>query len=1028
MPRSFSLSARRPEPGLQRRLPGSDSRDLRRWSYLLAIAGLLLASIAVVLVPSMARAQETAVISEAGLAALHPRSIGPAVTGGRITDIDADPSDPSTLYVATASGGIWKSINKGHTWTRLFADQPVATFGAVTIAPSDPRILYAGTGEQNNRQSTSWGNGVYRSDDGGERWRHLGLVGTRHVGEIVVHPDNPDVAYVAGLGNLWAPGEERGVFRTTDGGESWDKVLYLDEYTGAVDLAMDPSDPSVLYAGMYARLRKAWGFNGGGPNGGIYKTTDGGENWEKLEGGLPTGDVGRIGIAVAPSAPNVVVALVEAPNPPSPEAERGGREAPFGGRGGRDPGDTGTWRSEDGGLTWEKMSDQDQRPMYYSHIFIDPNDPDLIYSASTNSVKSEDGGRNWIDIAAQPTYDVGVHLDMHAMWLDPADPDHFYLGGDGGLHETYDGGASYRKINNFPIGQFYAIDVDMRDPYWIYGGMQDNHSWMGPSETRRFDGILNDDWQQIGFSDGMYQQVDRAGPRYVYSSATQGSYTRVDVISGTKRPIGPTPPEGERYSFDWTSPGLASMHREGLFYMGGDRLFISRDFGDTFEATEEMGRGIDLSRRELMGVPTDEVYISRDDGVGGFGVITTLAESPLDLNVLWIGTDDGNLKFTRDQGTSWTEVSGNVPGLPDGTYVSRVEASAHALGTAYATFDGHRDGDFAPYVYRTTDWGRSWTPLHGGLPEGSANVIVEHPDNADVLFLGTEHAAWVSTDRGAHWAKLQNVPTTSHDDMVIHPREKDLVMGTHGNSVWILDDTRFLAEWTPEAAAAPAHLFSMAKGTLFRYRKNTSYRAQADFSGENPPDGVEITYRLGPGSDPAELVISRADGQVVRRMEVPSQAGLHRVNWNLRHGDPEEPDRWERFDDPDYTRNPRPSGDFPVSPGSYTVTLKARGMESTRPLQVRGDPLLELTDADYRATERYLLRLRDLNQRTQAAADDAPEDAAEAFQALLRELRGLGRGLGDAGRFNDGNFGPPTASDQMRLTELETRLAELTGG
>lgn len=994
-----------------------------------SFTSLLLFLCGTLLNPSPGASQQAAAISEADLAAIHPRSIGPAVTGGRVTDIDVHPSDPSTLYVATASGGIWKSTTKGHTWTRLFGDQPVATFGAVAIAPSNPEILYAGTGEQNNRQSTSWGNGVYRSDDGGATWRHLGLLGTRHVGQIVVHPTNPDLAYVAGLGNLWAPGEERGIFRTSDGGRTWEKVLYLDEYTGAVDLAMDPSDPSVLYAGMYARLRKVWGFNGGGPRGGIYKTTDGGESWQKLAGGLPAGDVGRIGVAVSPSHPNVVVALVEAPNPPVPGAAGGGPGGPGGfGRGAREPDGSGTWRSQDGGATWEKMSDQNQRPMYYSHIFIDPNDPDLVYSASTSSVKSEDGGRTWIDISAEPTYDVGVHLDMHAMWLDPADREHFYLGGDGGLHETYDGGRSYRKINNFAIGQFYGIGVDMREPYWIYGGMQDNHSWMGPSETRRFDGILNDDWQQIGFSDGMYQQVDKAGPRYVYSSATGGSYNRVDVLGGTKKPIGPSAPEGERYVFDWTSPGLASMHQEGLFYMGGNRLFISRDFGDTFEATQELHRGIELSRRDLMGVPMDSVFISRNDGVGGFGVIVTLAESPLDVNVLWIGTDDGNLKVTRDQGKSWTEVSGNVPGLPDGTYVSRVEASAQDLGTAYASFDAHREGDFAPYVYRTADWGRSWTPLHQGLPEGSVNVIVEHPDNPDVLFLGTEHAAWVSTDRGAHWAKLRNLPTTSHDDMVLHPREKDLVMGTHGNSIWILDDTRFLAEWTREAVAAPAHLFSMAEGTLFRYRKDNSYRAQAEFSGENPPDGVEITYRLGAGSGPAELAISRADGTIIRRMAVPAEAGVHRVNWNLRHGDPDQPDTWERFEDPDYTRNPRPAGDFPVSPGTYTVTLKARGAESRQTVGVRGDPLLELTDADYRATEEYLLRVRALNRRAQAEVEAAPEESSEALQTLVRDLRVLSRGLGDAGRFHDGNFGPPTAADQARLREMESRLARLTGG
>jgi hypothetical protein len=464
------------------------------------------------------------------------------------------------------------------------------------------------------------------------------------------------------------------------------------------------------------------------------------------------------------------------------------------------------------------------------------------------------------------------------------------------------------------------------------------------------------------------------------------------------------------------------MHREGLVYLGGNRLFISRDFGETWEWSEELNRGIDTSERELMGVPHPEVYISANDGVGAFGVIVTLAESPLDEKVLWIGTDDGNLKYTRDQGKTWTEVSQNVPGLPDGTYVSRVEASAHELGTAYATFDGHREGDFAPYVYATTDWGVSWTPLHAGLPEGSANVIVEHPDNPNVLFLGTEHSAWVSADVGAHWAKLQNLPNTSHDDMVIHPREKDLVLGTHGNSIWILDDTRFLGEWTQETASAPAHLFSMADGTLFRYRKNTSYIAQAEFAGQNPPNGVEITYRLGAGSGPAELVISRAGGQVIRRLAVPAEAGVHRVEWNLRHGDPDQPETWVRFDDPDYPRNPRQSGDFTVSPGTYTVTLVARGVESSQSVRVKGDPLLELTDADYRATEDYLLRVRALVARAQEAAAGVSGEEALALQELLREVRGLGGGLGDAGRFNDGNFGPPTAADQARLEELEGRI------
>lgn len=998
---------------------------LRRPALVLPLSLVLGAVLALAAAPfAPASAQERpAAITSGELSALHSRSIGPAVTGGRIVDVEIHPDHPSTIFVATASGGIWKSTNRGHRWTPIFDDQAVSTFGDVAIAPSNPSILYAGTGEQNNRQSTSWGNGVYRSDDGGATWRHLGLVGTRHVGRILVHPTNPDVAWVAGMGNLWAPNDERGVFRTRDGGRTWDKVLYVDDLTGAVDLAMDPRNPDVLYAAMYQRLRKAWGFNGGGPGSGIHKSTDGGATWTELTQGLPPGDKGRIGIAVSRSNPDVVMALVEAPNPPSGERPQGGGPGGAGGFGRRDPGGTGTYRSEDGGATWRKMSDENQRPMYYSHVFIDPNDDRLVYTASTSSMKSEDGGATWIDISAEPTYDVGVHLDMHAMWIDPQDRNHFYLAGDGGLHETFDGGVSYRKINNFEIGQFYAIGVDMRDPYWVYGGMQDNHSWAGPSETRRYDGILNDDWMQIGFSDGMYQQVDKAGPRYVYSSATQGSYNRVDMLAGTKRPIGPVPPEGEQYRFDWTSPGLASMHREGLFYLGGNRLFISRDFGETWERTEELDRKVALGERSLMGVPMGRVYISANDGVAGFGVITTIAESPLDMNVLWVGTDDGNVQVSRDQGRTWTEVSRNVRGLPDGTYVSRVEASAHALGTAYVAFDAHNDGDFAPYVFRTTDFGATWTPLHGGLPEGSVNVIVEHPDSPGTLFLGTENAAWVSTDAGASWALLPNVPRTAYDDMVVHPREKDLVMGTHGRSIWILDDTRFLAEWNASTRSAAAHLFSADDGTLFRYRKDNSYRAQAEFAGENPPDGIELTYRLGAGSGDAFLRIERADGTVVRRMKVPSGEGVHRVNWNLRHGDPERPDTWTRWEHPEMPRPPRAEGGPTVSPGAYTVTLEARGTTSAITVRVHGDPLLERTDAEYRAAEAFLLRVAALEARVQAAVAEAGQGPEAArLRALAREVGLLSRSYGDAGRFHDGNFDAPNPADLARLEALERAM------
>ena len=599
-----------------------------------ALGGLLV----LLSVPFPGTAQ-SAPISEAQLEAFRPRSIGPAVTGGRVHDVESVAGGASVLWVATATGGLWRSLNRGHTWVNVFEGMEVNTFGDVAVAPSSPQIVYAGTGGQNNRQSTSWGNGVYRSEDGGDNWEHLGLAGTRHIAEVQVHPRNPDVVYVAASGDLWNASEERGVYRSFDGGRSWRKVLYVDEDTGAIDLVLNYDDPDVVYAAMYQRRRRAWGFNGGGPGSGIYRSVDGGDTWEELTDGIPGGDKGRIGLAISHSNPMVLNALIE-------HAE-----------------ESGTYRSTDGGDTWEKMSDHNGRPMYYSHVYIDPGDENVVYTVATSSYRSRDGGGTWEDISARPTYDVGVHADMHTMWINPEDPEHFYLAGDAGLHETYDGGRNYRRINNIPISQFYAIGVDMRDPYWVYGGLQDNHSFGGPSRTRRWAGILNDDWRQTGFGDGMYQQPDPHNSRYVYVNSNGGGYVRVDSETGDQLDIRPLPPEEEDgYRFDWVSPSLASRHTDGLVYTGGNRLFISRDYGNSWTRTEDLTREIDRDTLEIMGVRGSDISLSRNDGTGGFGEITIIAESPLNGSVLWVGTDDGNVQLSRDAGSSWTEVSRNVDG------------------------------------------------------------------------------------------------------------------------------------------------------------------------------------------------------------------------------------------------------------------------------------------------------------------------------------------------------------------------------
>jgi photosystem II stability/assembly factor-like uncharacterized protein len=967
------------------------------------------------LAPAPGRAQTP--ITTRDMAELRPRSIGPATTGGRIHDVEAVPTDPSTLWVATASGGLWKSTNRGQQWTNVFDTMAVSTFGDVALAPSDPDVVYAGTGEQNNRQSTSYGNGVYRTDDGGATWRHLGLAETRHIGRIVVDPEDPDRAYVAALGNLWAPSPERGVFRTQDGGRTWEKVLFVDENTGAVDLVMDPDHPRTLYAATYQRMRRTWGFNGGGPGSGIYKTTNGGNTWALLAGGIPAGDKGRIGLAISRSNPRVLMALIET-------ADRNTQ---------------GTYRSEDGGSSWTRVSPMDGRPMYYSHIFIDPNDANRVYTLATSSYVSDDGGRNWTEIGQPPTYDVGVHSDHHALWIDPGDPDHLYLGGDGGLWESYDRGAAFRKVNNFAIGQFYDIAVDMRDPYWVYGGLQDNHSFMGPSRTRRWAGILNDDWMETGFSDGTAWEADPRSAHFTYGSSSGGNYFRYDAYTGDILDINPVPPEGEEYRFDWTAPARLSQHDPDVLYVGGNRLFTSRDRGETWARTEDLSRQIDREELEIMGVLGRDITISKNDGTSSFGEATTIGESPLDPAILWVGFDDGNLQVSRDGGLTWTEVSRNVAGVPDGTYVSRVIGSAKGPGVAYATFDAHRDGDFRPYVFRTENFGATWTPLATGLPAmGSVNVIVEHPDEPDVLFLGTEHHLFASTDAGATWARIPNLPTTLYDDVLVHPREKDLVIGTHGRAIWILDDTRPFVEWS--RARGAAFLFGIAPATIVQYKKDTSYRGNADFIGENPDEGVYVTYKLGPGTGDATLRITRDDGTAVRTMQVPSAEGVHRVNWDLRHPLPGRPDVWERFQDPELAHSLARRGPF-VSPGGYTVTLVARGTESSRPVEVRPDPEMPISVAEYQARERFLLDLLDLSQQVSETMramgvtggggfgrpTGDPASPASRIRAVSRTIEGIYGSLNGA-QVREGSLYPPTKSMRDAVDAARKELAALRAG
>jgi len=989
----------------------------------------------------------TVTLAQSPFDSLHFRSIGPAATGGRVHDIEVDPKNPSTIYVAAASGGIWKTTNHGTFWTPIFDGQPDNTFGDLAIFAGDPRIIWAGTGEQNNRQSTSWGGGVYRSTDAGATWQHVGLEQTRHIGRVVLHPTDANVAYVAAIGNLWKPSTERGVYKTTDGGKTWTKILYVDTLTGATDLAMDPRDPDVLYAATYQRLRSTFGYNGGGPASALYKTPHAGATWKKRQTAIPAGDKARVALAISQSKPDVLIALVEHAT------------------------ESGTYRSEDAGATWKKMSRSNPRPMYFSAPYIDPTNDKRIWELGVTIFKSEDGGATFENMPNSPVYDVGLKTDHHTMWIDPRDTRHTLVGGDGGMHESWDLGLTYVRMNNIPIGQFYKIAVDDRDPYWIYGGLQDTHSWMGPSATRHWLGILNQDWKQIGFSDGTGQAVDKAGYRVVYTSSDAGNVQRFDPETGDRLDIKPQAPKGEPpYRWDWDAPLVASRHTAGTVYLGGNRLFISKDFGSTWTRTGDLTRKINRDTLSLMGVRDKDIKIAKNDGESSFSELTTVAESPIDAKVLWVGTDDGNVQLSTDGGKNWHELSAAITGagIHDGSYVSRIVASSASRGTAYVAFDQHRSGDFAPYIVRTTDFGKTWKSIAAGLPDdGSVRSLQEYPGKANVVFAGTERHLFVSNDSGSHWTQLAaNLPTTRYDDIVIHPRTKDLVLATHGRSIWILDDASPIADWSAAIAAEPMHLFPVPRATLLQYWEDISNTAQSMYAAENPAEGATFTYHLGKSAQKVRLIVRGQGGKVIRELTGPTSPGvLHRVSWDLRHdpppasagaggfggeesggaeGGPAAGGRGGRARVEAVVQLPIPTHDIGsrgpyVAPGTFTVTLDVDGDTTSRAFTVRADPAANVTLAQHKARETFLVDVQSLQVQTEQRAAEVRSRRAEStgpdsarLAALERRLTGgresVRAKLGGVARFfngtgaEQGSFRPPTTTQRQVVAEAKAEL------
>jgi photosystem II stability/assembly factor-like uncharacterized protein len=845
--------------------------------------------------------------------ALKARGIGPAIMGGRVADIALDPADPYTFYVALGTGGLMKTSDNGGTFQGVFDHQPVASVGAVAVAPSDPKTVWVGSGEANDRNSVSWGDGVYLSTDGGGTWKNVGLRESRAIARVVVHPRDPRTAYVAAAGDVWTYGGERGCYKTADGGATWKRILsapapYTDR-VGCGDIAIDPQNPDVVYAALYARRRTPWSF-AAGPDatdghdvGGIFRSTDGGTTWRKLAGGLPTG-TGRIGLSVYAKNPKVVYAVVQSDAAGTSDitdvrSRRGG-----------------VFRSDDGGETWTRMSPLDPRPFYFSQIRVDPQDDKRVYVLGFMLHASEDGGRTFREDRFK-----NVHSDNHALVVDPRNGKRLLLGTDGGVYQSYDGGAGWAHLDRFAGGEFYRIQVDSLRPYRICGGLQDNQNWVGPSRTGSKEGIRNDDWIAVPGGDGFYCFFDATDPQIVFAESQQGDLERMDLRSGAVKSLHPNPAEGQpAYRFQWDAPLIASRHDPRVFYLAGNRVFRFTDRGESWRVISP-----DLSTNDPAKTTTT------GSGAETYGVIYTLAESPVKAGQLWAGTDDGKVWITQDEGATWTDLSRNLPAAARGHWISRVEPGWKDANVAYLAVDGHRDGDFAPLAFRTADGGRTWQSIAGNLPAaGPVKVVREDPFNPSLLYAGTEFGLFASPDQGRTWTRIGGMPTVAVDDIVLHPRDRDLVVATHGRSLFILDDVRGLEELTPAVRAAEAHLFPIRPVTAYEPAPGwVESSGNGVYRGENPQFGALITYWVSRYTgDDVKISIANAAGRTVANLTAPGTPGLNRVAWDLKTSK-------------DLLTDYGGEGQYYVPAGEYTVTFTFGKVKEEQKVRVDVAPSIE---------------------------------------------------------------------------------------
>jgi photosystem II stability/assembly factor-like uncharacterized protein len=964
---------------------------------------------------------------------LHFRSIGPATMSGRISDLAIYEANPAIWYVGSAHGGVWKTTSNGALFTPLFQDQGLIAIGDVAVSQINPDLVWVGTGESNNRQSTSWGSGIYKSTDGGKTFAMMGLPQSKHINRIVIHPTNNDVVLVASTGPLFGPGGERGVYKTTDGGKSWKQVLKVDDETGANELVMSATDPNILFASTYQRRRTACCMNGGGPGSALWKSIDGGETWTKVTGtGFPTGPLGRIAVDVFRQSPNIVYATVEGPAPTAQRAAAATENmnpAPAPAGRGVVAGVSGLYKSNDGGATWTKQSNTNARPMYFSQLRIDPVNPERIYMGGVGLHLSVDGGRTFETDAALVTHD-----DVHGIWIDPKNPDHVIIGNDGGLATSYDMSRTWQFIENVPVGLFYHVGFDMETPYNVCGGMQDNYDWCGPSASRMNRGIFNYDWFQILGGDGFVAIPDLRDSRIIYTESQDGNMVRRNKVTGESKSIRPTPQNvgnataGEAYRFHWDTPLMLSPNDPGVLLAAANRVFRSTDRGDSWTAISP-----DLTKNEkrddivTMGLKGSDIAISRNDGISQWPTIVSLAESPKQKGVYYTGTDDGTVSMSKDNGATWQNITKNLPGFPAGhAFVSEVVPSRFEAGTVYITVANYRQNDYAPYVWMSTDFGATFRAITAGLAGEVVRTLTEDTRNPDVLYVGTETGIFLTLDRGKSWKRLKaNFPTVRVDELTIHPRDNALLVATHGRALWILDHLEPIQEFNA-VQKADATLFTPGPSLQWKAKddRNDEFWGHQFFTGENPPTETVLQLHLKKTVANPMLRISDASGAVVRELAIPAAknvAGIQTVCWDQRV----EPIREAAAAGGPPAggpggggggRGPLPGMPTPlptigylpetpcaaaggagagggfgrgggganqgpqVLPGTYTVAMVVDGKTvESKPLTIVMDPMVQLTAAQRVA---YNTLATDLHTAQQAGAA-----AAAPMTALLAEVR-----------------------------------------